>query len=79
MHHRHKIDAPSGTALRIAKSVAGATDRDFDEVLGGQTAAYARGNLVTVGVTANVPTILGSFFGRGQWTVSGLSTVLINN
>lgn len=40
---------------------------------------YERGNLVTVRVTSNVPVILGSFFGAGNWTVSGESTVLINN
>jgi 4-hydroxy-tetrahydrodipicolinate reductase len=26
MHHRHKVDAPSGTALRLAEAVAGARD-----------------------------------------------------
>lgn len=31
-HHNKKIDAPSGTALRIAEIVANATDRDLDEV-----------------------------------------------
>ena len=41
--------------------------------------SYERGNLVTVTVTSNVPTLLGSVFGNGQWTVSGESTVLINN
>lgn len=40
---------------------------------------YERGNLVTVRVTSQVPTILGSFFGAGSWTVTGESTVLINN
>jgi 4-hydroxy-tetrahydrodipicolinate reductase len=29
-HHRHKVDAPSGTALRIGEIVAAATGRDFD-------------------------------------------------
>jgi len=33
IHHRHKRDAPSGTALRIGKAVAQATGRDFDEAL----------------------------------------------
>ena len=33
IHHRHKRDAPSGTALRIGKAVAQATNRNFDEVL----------------------------------------------
>lgn len=40
---------------------------------------YERGNLVTVRVTSQIPVILGSFFGGGNWTVSGESTVLINN
>ena len=31
-HHRHKIDAPSGTAVRLGELVAGALDRDLDEV-----------------------------------------------
>jgi len=29
MHHRHKVDAPSGTALRMGEVVAGALDRDL--------------------------------------------------
>jgi 4-hydroxy-tetrahydrodipicolinate reductase len=33
LHHRHKRDAPSGTALRIGKAVAQATDRVFDKVV----------------------------------------------
>lgn len=31
-HHRHKIDAPSGTALRVGQVVADALGRDLDEV-----------------------------------------------
>ena len=31
-HHRHKVDAPSGTALRMGEIVAGASDRDLDEI-----------------------------------------------
>lgn len=31
-HHRHKIDAPSGTALMMGEAVAGALDRDLKEV-----------------------------------------------
>jgi 4-hydroxy-tetrahydrodipicolinate reductase len=31
-HHRHKVDAPSGTALRLGKSVADALGRDLDRV-----------------------------------------------
>lgn len=33
IHHSHKRDAPSGTALRIAKSVARATGREADAAL----------------------------------------------
>ena len=32
MHHRHKKDAPSGTALMLAKSAAAGRNVDFDEV-----------------------------------------------
>ncbi|MBD3648312.1 MAG: 4-hydroxy-tetrahydrodipicolinate reductase [Pseudomonadales bacterium] len=31
-HHRHKVDAPSGTALRMGEVVAGALGRNLDEV-----------------------------------------------
>jgi 4-hydroxy-tetrahydrodipicolinate reductase len=31
-HHRHKVDAPSGTALRMGEVVAGALGRDLGEV-----------------------------------------------
>ena len=31
-HHRHKKDAPSGTALRLAEAVAGALERDLRQV-----------------------------------------------
>ncbi len=31
-HHNHKADSPSGTALRLAETVAAALDRDLDEV-----------------------------------------------
>lgn len=33
IHHRYKRDAPSGTALRIAKAVAKASDRNLADVL----------------------------------------------
>ena len=36
-HHNRKVDAPSGTALRIAESIAGALDVDL-----GEHAAYGR-------------------------------------
>ena len=32
MHHRHKKDAPSGTALMLAEAAAEGRDQDFDEV-----------------------------------------------
>lgn len=31
-HHRHKVDAPSGTALGIGKAIASALDRNLQEV-----------------------------------------------
>ncbi|MEO7151884.1 MAG: 4-hydroxy-tetrahydrodipicolinate reductase [Burkholderiaceae bacterium] len=36
-HHRHKVDAPSGTALEMGRVLAGALGRDLD-----QCAVYAR-------------------------------------
>jgi len=36
-HHRHKVDAPSGTALKMGEVIAGAIGRDLNEV-----AVYAR-------------------------------------
>lgn len=45
-HHRHKVDAPSGTALRLGQVVADALERDLDEVAvygrQGQTGARDR-------------------------------------
>jgi 4-hydroxy-tetrahydrodipicolinate reductase len=32
MHHRHKVDAPSGTALRLGEAVATALSRDLESV-----------------------------------------------
>ena len=32
LHHRHKIDAPSGTAVRLGEIVANTVGRDLDEV-----------------------------------------------
>jgi 4-hydroxy-tetrahydrodipicolinate reductase len=39
LHHRHKRDAPSGTALRIGKAVASAKEVDLEKV-----AVYGRSN-----------------------------------
>jgi 4-hydroxy-tetrahydrodipicolinate reductase len=48
-HHRHKIDAPSGTALSMGKVVADALGRDLDKVAvfgrEGQTGARARATI----------------------------------
>ncbi len=45
-HHRHKVDAPSGTALRLGQVVAAALNRDLDAVAvygrEGQTGARQR-------------------------------------
>lgn len=45
-HHRHKVDAPSGTALSLGESVAGVLNRDLKEVAvfgrEGQTGARDR-------------------------------------
>jgi 4-hydroxy-tetrahydrodipicolinate reductase len=45
-HHRHKIDAPSGTALSMGQVVAGALGRDLEKVAvygrEGQTGARSR-------------------------------------
>lgn len=40
-HHRHKKDAPSGTAVRIAEVIATAVDRDLEKV-----AVYARKGII---------------------------------
>jgi Flp pilus assembly protein TadG len=72
--------SPSATvcfssAATLANQGAGCSG-DVDE---SPDVGYERGNLVTVKVTSHVPTILGSFFGATTWTVTGESTVLINN
>ncbi len=41
MHHRNKVDAPSGTALALGRAVASGSGRDFDE-----TAVLAREGMV---------------------------------
>jgi Flp pilus assembly protein TadG len=42
-------------------------------------ATNRRGALVTVSVTSTVPILTGSLLGMGNFTVSGTSTVLVNN
>lgn len=48
-HHRHKVDAPSGTALRLGEVVASALNRDLNEVAvygrEGQTGARDRNTI----------------------------------
>jgi 4-hydroxy-tetrahydrodipicolinate reductase len=48
-HHRHKVDAPSGTALRMGEVVADALGRDLQKVAvygrEGQTGARARATI----------------------------------
>lgn len=62
------------SAATLANQAAGCTG-DVSE----PGVEFERGNLVKVAVTSHVPVILGSFFGAGTWTVTGESTVLINN
>lgn len=49
MHHRHKVDAPSGTALGLGQAAAAGRDVDFDAVKTlsreGITDARERGNI----------------------------------
>src|SRR5690554_342007 len=48
-HHRHKVDAPSGTALRMGEVIADTTGRDLNKVAvygrEGQTGARSRDTL----------------------------------
>ena len=71
-HHRHKIDAPSGTALSLGESVAGALGRDLKQVAvygrEGQTGAR---NPETIGfATVRAGDIVGDhtvlFAGEGE-------------
>lgn len=48
-HHRHKVDAPSGTALKMGEVIAAAIEKDFEEnavfVRHGHTGARAAGTI----------------------------------
>jgi 4-hydroxy-tetrahydrodipicolinate reductase len=48
-HHVHKVDAPSGTALRLGESVAEGAGVEFEDVMvhdeGGQQDAYPEGSI----------------------------------
>ncbi len=52
LHHRHKRDAPSGTALRIAKSVAQASDRSRENFVLGRAGSNAPRKPGEIGVAA---------------------------
>jgi 4-hydroxy-tetrahydrodipicolinate reductase len=49
MHHRHKVDAPSGTALALGRAAAAGRGADFDHVAkrarDGITGARRRGDI----------------------------------
>ncbi len=71
-HHRHKVDAPSGTALSMGEVIANALDRDLDKVAvygrEGQTGARDR---ETIGfATVRGGDVVGdhtvSFFAEGE-------------
>ena len=49
-HHRHKVDAPSGTALRLGEVVAAATGRNLDEcAIYGRAGVTGERNPATIG------------------------------
>jgi 4-hydroxy-tetrahydrodipicolinate reductase len=49
-HHRHKVDAPSGTALRMGEVIAHALDRDLAEVaVYGREGVTGERNATTIG------------------------------
>jgi len=71
-HHRHKVDAPSGTALSMGEVVANTLDRDLDKVAvysrEGQTGARERDSIgfsvVRGGDVVGDHTV--SFFAEGE-------------
>jgi Flp pilus assembly protein TadG len=75
------IAGGTGTTVSVCFSAVHIADQrqgcsgDEDE----PGAGYARGNLVTVTVESHVPIITGVLLGFGEFTVTGESTVLINN
>ena len=70
MHHRHKIDAPSGTALGLGRAAARARGVAFDEAAArgrdGVTGARPRGD---IGFAAGL---------RGGDAISGSGTVIFS-
>jgi 4-hydroxy-tetrahydrodipicolinate reductase len=69
-HHRHKIDAPSGTALKMGEVLAQATGRDL-----GSAAVYARDGLSSPGGGERDPRAIGFSSIRGG-DIVGDHTVL---
>lgn len=61
--------------VTIASNTAGCSG-DTNQPL---TASNDRGSLVTVRATSTVPILTGSLLGMGDFSVSGTSTVLVNN
>jgi Flp pilus assembly protein TadG len=62
------------SSVQVASSTVGCTGNDNET---GVTAT--RGALVTVAVTADVPVITGVLLGLSDFSVTGSSTVLVNN
>jgi Flp pilus assembly protein TadG len=62
------------SAVHVSTSTAGCSG-DTDET----GATNMRGSLVTVTVSSTVPILTGSLLGMGNFSVSGSSTVLVNN
>ncbi len=71
-HHRHKRDAPSGTALMIARAIAAGHDVDYDEVKrhtrDGDVGPRPRGEIGVVAVRGGdvVGEHVATFFGMGE-------------
>ena len=66
------------SVVHVSTGTAGCTG-DTDELVNGVAVANERGALVTVTVSSTVPILTGSLLGMGDFTVSGSSTVLVNN
>ena len=62
------------SAVQNSSATAGCTG-DVDQ----SNVSNDRGSLVTVRVTSTVPILTGTLLGMGAFTVSGASTVLVNN
>ena len=67
-HHRHKVDAPSGTALSLADAVANATGRGREHVVFGRQGAIGERPAGQIGVHA---VRMGEAVGRHEVHFSG--------